>query len=502
MKDTVESRGQVFDEASAPVDNGTLEPNEPGAVRQVKGTGGRLARAWSWFEKPLSSRVRALGILAIAGLLAWGWEGFADYVRWAGRAIPTGDPLRDYVQGALWAVVLGVLVWFLPLRRGDRMHVLRLWVLKAFVTLAVMLVYEERYTSLDAYGYYLSAQLGLLDGENFGSGSGTQYTIFFAWLVSKVTGQSFHAMKVAFSFVGLWGIYLCYRAATLYVGREDRRLLYLFGLFPTIVFWSSTLGKDPIVLLGVGLYSYGMMVAYRQSRPAGIGYALLGVAMAVALRPWMGLILVVPALAFVRVAYERAGTPQRRAALLAFLLASVAASVALFAYVFNATSVERIVQLGHDLSRSWDVGGSGNTPPEFDRLLDMILFVPAGVYSALFRPMPGEIIDPFWFGLVIGFESFLLLFLLVRAVARTRWRELRDPVLLWATAIVLLWSTLYGFVSFQNLGTAVRFRLMIVPFYLGLVVYLGRVRGRRGSAASVRSSDAEDLRPTSPVGNL
>ena len=117
------------------------------------------------------------------------------------------------------------------------------------------------------------------------------------------------------------------------------------------------------------------------------------------------------------------------------------------------------------------------------------------MFTALFRPLPGEVLNPF--GWLAGFENAVLLALCGRAVLRTRFRELRDPIVLWAVSFVIVWAIVYGFASYQNLGTAVRFKLQVLPILLGLLFYFGRRR-----SAMVPSSDACSITSASQVTSL
>ena len=40
-----------------------------------------------------------------------------------------------------------------------------------------------------------------------------------------------------------------------------------------------------------------------------------------------------------------------------------------------------------------------------------------------------------------------------------------------ATSLILIWSFIYGFASYQNLGSASRFKLQILPILVTLLVY-------------------------------
>src|SRR2546429_1336418 len=114
--------------------------------------------------------------------------------------------------------------------------------------------------------------------------------------------------------LGLLAVYVFYRAAQRHRGHPDRRVLYVLAFVPSSLFWSSILGKDPLVLLGVALYTYGFVGWYRLRRLRYVVVLLLGVMLAAAMRLWLAPILLAPLWV---VAVRLAPGPIRRAAWLA-----------------------------------------------------------------------------------------------------------------------------------------------------------------------------------------
>ena len=418
-------------------------------------------------------------LLSVAGLLGLAIPSFIEMVGIWGRQIPQEDLPRDYLVAAVWAffLTLGIFLWPVPPR--DRAALLVLWGAKVFVALGFMLLYESRY-GLDAYMYFEESRLGPPSWERIGLGSGTENIIALSWLHNQVLSPSYHAMKVSFSMIGLVGIYVFYRSAVLFMGREDRRLLYFLGLFPSILFWSSILGKDPVVFLGIGLYVYGVVGWSRRRNHAW--YLFVGAAgmlIAMFIRMWLGPILLVP---LIVLALDRIRSVPARVAFVAVALAVLAGTVSQFTDQLGLETAEDLYSTTESVSQAWAEGGAGQERKgEFTSLRSMLLFAPLGAFTALFRPLPGEILNPF--GMLAGLENLLLLTLLGLSVQRTRWRTLREPLVTWALALIVTWAALYGFISYQNLGTAVRFRLQILPVLLGVLIYLARSTPRASRAS-------------------
>jgi hypothetical protein len=200
-----------------------------------------------------------------------------------------------------------------------------------------------------------------------------------------------------------------------------------------------------------------------------LGYVAFGLVIASFIRVWLGLIFVIPLIA----AYVLAGRSSAFTKVLFVLIAAPAFFVTLqvFSERFSLETTQDLVSTTQVLSSSWAHGGSAQAiRGEFDSILSMILFAPVGAFAALFRPLPFEV--PNAFGMMAGLENAAILMLFMVGFARRGIAWVRQPIVLWAVSVLLVWGTLYGFVSYQNLGTAFRFRAQVVPILLLLGLYL------------------------------
>lgn len=408
----------------------------------------------------------AVGTLLII-LLA---NAFSGLIVDLGRNIPQTDLVADYVTGAVWAVALGLSILLWPVPASHKTALAWAWAAKFVVTMGLMLFYEAHYADIDMYGLFWGSTNKWFRWENFRDGTLNMRQL--CWLHAQVFPNSFHLMKVNFSFVGFISVYLFFRAAGEFLGRDDFRYWAAMFISPSLIFFSSVLGKDSIILLGVAIYAYGVA---RWQRTAGWGYValiLLGAGGTMLIRPWMGAILMMP-LAILALVRMRGGLQKL------MLILPVGALV-----LFSTNAVQRQMRIGSvaelvsrvdDITHTdgWE-GGSGRQSIRFDDLGVMTGFIPLGAFTALFRPVLGEVNNIF--GIVVGLENLVYLWLLFQAVRRTRLRELVDPMVLWALLLLLVWASFYGFASYQNMGAAVRYRLQIQPVLLGLLMYMARKR--------------------------
>lgn len=427
-------------------------------------------------SKPSTWNPVLIFLFVMAGAIVIGLTvpGFLEMVVALGHNIPQEDLATDYVIALFWAVVLGIsiLAWPVPFR--DRRRLVWVWLAKSVVTLGFMLLYEANYTTMDAYWYFDASRQSAFVWEGFKVGAGTQNILNLAWLQQRVI-PSYHALKVSFAMVGLAGIYVFYRAATVFLQYEDSRVFYALALFPSMLFWSSILGKEPVVFLGIALYVHGLVAWYRLKGIGNLGVLALGVLVTVFIRLWLGPILLFP---LVILAFR---SRRRIAPKLVFIVLTAVAFLFFsnqLMHEYNIDNTRDVIATTDSASRSWATGGSGQeTQVEFTSFGQMFAFMPLGAFTALFRPLPGEIMNPF--GLLAGLENSVLLALLWQAIRRTRWQELRQPLVLWAIVTVVTWASVYGYISYQNLGTAVRYRFQILAPLVGLLLYLARRRDPR-----------------------
>jgi len=403
-----------------------------------------------------------------------------------GKNIPQLNLGTDYSYGAIVSFLILAGMFFLPFPRRHRLHLGVLWMIRSCVTLLFMLFYEARYDFLDAYSYFDVPRRASYQWQGIVPGGGTENIYSAIHLLYQALPESYHALKVLFSLFGLGAAYLFYRASVRFLGREDIRILYLIGLFPSILFWSSILGKDPLSLFGIALYTYGVVSWYRGARYSGAVWIALGAVFAMLIRFWLLSIMLAP-LALVEVARIKRGYLVKLL-LAAGICAAIAFSLQSRLQDFKIeTTTDALARL-KTASTGWSgKGGSAQEiTADFSNPKEIVMFLPVGMFTALFRPLPGEVMNVF--GFLSGIENFILLLLLVKGLFNLSKRDLRDPVLLWAVLFILVWSSVYGFFSYQNLGTAVRFRLQVLPALLGTLLYIGARKGGARKGTTKRHS--------------
>lgn len=114
-----------------------------------------------------------------------------------------------------------------------------------------------------------------------------------AWFHIPAFDDMFVVM-LAFAFLGWVGCWLCYRAfATAVPDGDHKRYALLLFLWPSLIFWPSSLGKEAWMLLGIGLASWGVSRVLTGRLVPGLTVLVLGLVTTSLVRPHIALMILV-----------------------------------------------------------------------------------------------------------------------------------------------------------------------------------------------------------------
>ncbi len=266
------------------------------------------------------------------------------------------------------------------------------------------------------------------------------------------------------AFVGYVSFYRAFRLAFPQARPHFYRLVLFF--LPSILFWTSAVGKDAWVLFGSGFVAYGLVQYARQARLAGLALALVGLFAVYLVRPHFAAFVIVAAgLAYLL--FQRIDSPR------GFLTWLVGGGLILVLGAFLLQAAGEYLDLGDISEVSWQAveatyefrqevsygGGSGFSP--------VVALTPLGLISApvtvLFRPFPWEANNVQ--ALVASLESLLWLGLFWhrRRVFWSRLRSLRaDPWVAFTVGYSAI--MIVAFTTVSNFGILARQRVLFLPF--------------------------------------
>jgi hypothetical protein len=236
-----------------------------------------------------------------------------------------------------------------------------------------------------------------------------------------------------------------------------------------MAFWPSSIGKEALMMFGIGLGSYGAARMFAH-RPLGMTALAGGLAVLALIRPHMALVVIVcvgVAYLFVRSVSGSVWLSGSKIVAIAVLLvggAVIATQTAEFLKVddFGQDQLDAAAQSATDRTSQ---GGAEFTPIRADS--SPIAF-PAAVGTVLFRPLPFEAHSQE--ALIAAAEGVLLI-----AVTAASWRRLvllprkilREPYVAYALSMVLLFCFVFSVIA--NFGILTRQRTQVLPLLFVLL---------------------------------
>jgi hypothetical protein len=378
-----------------------------------------------------------------------------------GEYIWSTDLRADYLIGLVWALVLGLTFFAWP--RSQQGPLFQVWMARMVIVFILMPFYEAHYPALDAFTYHgYSVHVEVMPGYE-DQLFGTPVIFLVCQAISLVCAESYRALVVFFAYFGMIGSWLAYRGVAKYRNDSNPAIFYWFSLFPSVAFWSSTLGKDPLCVffLGAATYSVGHWAA--TARKKHLFYYMLWALGLATIRPWWALILSLALIVTMTVRKsKKLGLVGSLAAVGVIALGVVSTTIH-----FGLTDVESTVSFVDKYSRVASVGGSAQEVPEFTGLTDLVLFLPKGMVTVMFRPFPWEANNAF--ALFASLENVFLFVLILVQLRAIQWRLKWDDLSRWALVITVIWLLIYAVFGYQNLGTAIRYRAPVIQFLLMLV---------------------------------
>ena len=336
----------------------------------------------------------------------------------------------------------------------------------------------------------------LLGGEAtlFATGAtwwGTAFVSRLAGLLFALIGPTLPGSFLVFSAIGFVGTLVFWTAACrAFPAMDARASLIWLMVFPSLWFWPSSLGKDSIVLLGLGLTVLGFVGTRGRT---GWATLLAGLLCVFVIRPQMVAILVLSLVAGQVLSTLRGGT-RGGIARVGLLVGAAAGALVLAsgALGIDLSDVEAVTDYVEARAAGTSYGNSAISTGENPLWLAPI--------TTLFRPLLWEADGPA--ALVAAAETTFLWaavwFRRRRVVAFLRVYR-RSPLMWMGVVFVAVYAIAVG-LSVANLGTLVRQRIHLLPFLLLPVAGL-RSEGRR-ALAPVPAQVVDARVSTGPPGGM
>jgi len=292
-----------------------------------------------------------------------------------------------------------------------------------------------------------------------------------AGVVEIFTNGNMYGSFLVFTWLGFIGCYLFYRAfVTALPDCDAQRYALLVMLWPTLLYWPSSIGKDCWMIFGLGVASLGAARILKR-RPGGYALLLVGTLLGSLVRPHVALLLAV-AFAVALLVGRRADRPGSITPAAIGKVAGLIVVLALGGYLatrtadlLNSQDINTSVDsaLATNANRT-DQGGSsfsGANPQ------NPVGYVQSAV-TVLFRPFPFEAHGIESLGTSLEALGLLVLTIVSwRRLLSIRRRIRPEPYVALALAFVLMFFFAFGTIS--NFGILARERSQMMPYVFVLL---------------------------------
>lgn len=329
----------------------------------------------------------------------------------------------------------------------------------------------------DTFRYLLYGRQRWLADEAILSGlaarDGTAGTITLSQIAFFLFGDHWFAVFLAGSLAGLVGTWLIAATIKILLPTSGVILAFVVSLFPSVLYWSSSFGKEAFSLLGVGLAAHALARrstgAHSRQPFVGAGGLAAGIGVAWIVRPEVAFLIAGAAIAG-WAAVRPGPRPGIRRAVMTVGVIGVPAVVV----VATATGYSDPLGLIDDLTTRHERTSLGGSQIGLSRPTGLAGLV-VGIPTAILRPFP-------WEAGLGGLGSSLDTILIVMAAAtmwgaRRRLSHLDLPrmrlLVFSLTIILVLFGPLAGY---GNLGLLARMRSLTIP---ALLVALAIARSTR-----------------------
>jgi hypothetical protein len=315
---------------------------------------------------------------------------------------------------------------------------------------------------------------------------GTGGMRIIAGVISVFTGANRTAKFLIFAWIGFLGCYLMYRAfVTALPNADHRRYALLMFLWPSLLYWPSSIGKDCWMLFTLGIASVGAARVLVR-RPGGYSFLVVGLLLGSFVRPHvslMALLAFMIALLISRRESTRPGITPSSVAKIAGLVVLVAVGGVLASRAATVLNVDDFSSTSINSALDTNVGRTAEGGSTFAAAnpRNPLGYVEASV-TILFRPFPIESHGAEQ--LATSLEGLFLLGLCLvswRRLASVFGRLRSEPYVTYALVYLLIFFFAFGTIG--NFGILARQRTQAMPMVFALLALYPAARSIRGSAA-------------------
>lgn len=314
----------------------------------------------------------------------------------------------------------------------------------------------------------------------------------FGLLFNLICFDSFIALSLWYSLFAFWGLWQLYKVFLYFYPAYYKELGYIIVFYPSAIFWSSSVLKDPMCIgaLGFLVYSTTSIFFWYKNIIRNSIIAVVSGIMVYIIKPYI-IIAFAPAFffwLFLQYNHKIKSSFVRRFLAIFVIIISLFGGSYLYKNLTDSEAtkrysqeavIESIKEQGKNFKAS---GGSVFSLGSFEPTpLGLAKMFPKAINATLYRPYIWEIRNPLM--LISALESCVLLVVSIIILFRFKFNIFRlvnvilsEPLVLFSLVFTIIFAGAVG-ISTLNFGALVRYKIPCLPFYgLALVVLWNRAK--------------------------
>lgn len=303
--------------------------------------------------------------------------------------------------------------------------------------------------------------------------------IRFNALLMPFTAGSYFGNMVIVCFLGVWGQAFLYRQVLPLVAVSPIFLFVLANLWPSQLFWTSALMKEPLVMASLA-FCVGMAVKYKKEHEwKWLVYALVFFVAVLYSKFYVGVALFFPLLTFVCIRQNIGLTKLTTyfAAGIFLLYFSAWGMGKLFPNYDVIATIAYKQQAFANVAAMSNAGSAFYIEPLSPDLWSIITMIPIGMVNAMFRPFPQDSAGVMEWAAVL--ENLVFILIVVWLALRI---NLKSPLLGLAMALLIFGLVIFvlGGITVNISGALVRYKMPAIAYWAMALAIVSKPFGFSG----------------------
>lgn len=420
------------------------------------------------------------------------------------------EPVFSNILPALaWLFFLAGLIYFIPLFHREKKYnaaFLGLFMLKIAIGVLVWWIYTDYYTdksTSDIYRFFADARvaydlLGIrpdlyvklitgIDGQtpdllpvydtmnnwykSFDDGfiNENRTLIRLNALLMPLTAGSYFGNLVLVCFAGTLAQAYLFKAVTGVFSLNPLLVFALLNLWPSELFWSSALMKEPMLMAGLALTMGSVIHLKTKKNPLAFLVFIPGFLLILFSKFYVGLALIAPLVCIFITPLQ--ATMRKSLTISLLFLALIPGAILLWGKLAPQRDIPSLISAKKNafanVAESTNAGSAFHIPELKPDLFSLMQLAPTGVKNSLFRPFPQDADSLMEWAAVFENGLFLgiIAFLIYRMNRYSPWKAWSFNLIIFGLLVLAL-----GGITVNISGALVRYKMPVIP-YLAFAFY-------------------------------